>query len=153
MRGDGEMIRKNIGFKEEHESSFGYKYLQQQMARHPGLKESDTIEKIFEEHAQMTNELLGRQQLVEDIYLRLKKDLDVIRVRTGYADKNARINLELWNGFLLANNQEGYVTTDEFKTTPLDNAEKKVTADIDAYRIKKLEREMKKHSDEPGASE
>ncbi|MCA1028843.1 hypothetical protein [Cytobacillus kochii] len=135
------MERKNIRFSD---SEFGIKYLNKKKDEY-GLKNyNETIERIFAEHDQFRRMLNNQDEMVERIYSRFKKDLDVIRVRTGYADKNTRIALELWNGFILTNDQDNYVTTDEFMTTPLEKATKKVTDDIAAYRQRKLEREKKK---------
>ncbi|MFS0882524.1 hypothetical protein [Metabacillus niabensis] len=140
------MIRKNIGFKEEEVSEYGIKFLKKKQKEYGDTQElgaSETIERIFKEHEQMA-ELLKRQDiLVEKIYERFKKDLDVIRVRTGYADKNTRIGLELWNGFIFTNDQQNYITTDEYLTKPVQVATQKVESDIASYRQRKLEREKK----------
>lgn len=136
--------RYNLGLRSAEKTPFGNKYLLEQMARLELDKPSAAIEKIFEEHARMTQQLQQQEILVESIYQRLKKDLDVIRVRTGYADKNARINLELWNGYILANDQTDYITTDEYLTTPLQNAQKKVEDTIAGYQAKKIEKEKLK---------
>lgn len=140
------MIRKNIGFKEEEVSEYGIKFLKKKQKEYGDKEElgaSETIERIFKEHEQMA-ELLKRQDiLVEKIYERLKKDLDVIRVRTGYADKNTRIGLELWNGFIFTNDQQNYITTDEYLTKPVQIATQKVESDIASFRQRKLEREKK----------
>lgn len=140
------MIRKNIGFKEEEVSEYGIKFLKKKQKEYGDKEElgaSETIERIFKEHEQMTELLKQQDILVEKIYERLKKDLDVIRVRTGYADKNTRIGLELWNGFIFTNDQQNYITTDEYLTKPVQIATQKVESDIASYRQRKLEREKK----------
>ncbi|MCE4051669.1 hypothetical protein [Bacillus sp. Au-Bac7] len=137
--------RYNIGLKSSEKSPYGNQYLMEQMDRLQLDKPSAAIEKIFEEHALMKQQLNQQENLVEDIYRRLKKDLDVIRVRTGYADKNARINLELWNGYLMANDQTDYITTDEYLTTPLQKAQQKVEDKIAGYQAQRVEREKLKN--------
>ncbi len=137
------MVSKHVRFSEEEESDYGIAYLNKKMAQY-NLNMNQTIERIFSEH-ELFQKLLNNHDelLVEKIYERFKRDLDVIRVRTGYADKNARISLELWNGYILTNNQENYVTTELVETKALQQAREKVEGDIAAYRQKKLEREKK----------
>lgn len=137
------MARKNVRFSDETESEYGIKYLNKKMAEY-NLDMNKTIERVFAEHELFQKMLNNHDELlVEKIYGRFKRDLDVIRVRTGYADKNARISLELWNGYILTNNQENYVTTELVETKALQQAREKVEGDIAAYRQKKLEREKK----------
>ncbi|MBH0167201.1 hypothetical protein IHV12_19950 [Fictibacillus sp. 7GRE50] len=140
------MVSKHVRFSDEVESDYGIVYLNKKMAEY-NLNMNQTIERIFSEHELFQKMLNNHDELlVEKIYERFKRDLDVIRVRTGYADKNARIGLELWNGYILTNNQENYVTTELVETKALQQAREKVEGDIAAYRQKKLEREKKGES-------
>lgn len=133
------LIRHNVGFTEDE-----YTYINRQMERLNTSKLSETIELLMEEHKALNLKKLQDELLVENIFLRLKTELDVIRVRTGHADKNSRIQLELWNSFMLANNIENFVSTADFMTTPLTQAKLKVEDEISNYRQKKLEREKNK---------
>lgn len=99
---------------------------------------SKTIEKIFKEHEQLKQLIIDRNSLVEQIYDRFKNDISTIKARTGHTVKNSSIALEMWNGYTFANDQEDYVTTDEFISTPLKKATEKVTNEISGYRQKKL---------------
>lgn len=99
---------------------------------------SKTIEKIFKEHEQFKQLIIDRNSLVEEIHDRFKKDISTILARTGHTVKNSSIALEMWNGFAFANNQEEYVTTDEFISTPLKKATEKVNNEIAGHRQKKL---------------
>ncbi|MEG0235874.1 MAG: hypothetical protein RSB77_05405 [Bacilli bacterium] len=99
---------------------------------------SKTIEKIFKEHEQLKQLIVDRNSLVEEIYDRFKKDISTIMARTGHTVKNSSIVLEMWNGYAFANNQEEYVTTDEFISTPLKKATEKVNSEVSGYRQKKL---------------
>lgn len=133
------LIRHNVGFTEDE-----YTYIKRQMERLNTSKLSETIELLMIEHKELNQRKLQDELLVENIFLRLKTELDVIRVRTGHADKNSRIQLELWNSFMLANNIENFVSTADFMTTPLTRAKLKVEDEISNYRQKKLEREKNK---------
>ncbi|SCJ53546.1 Uncharacterised protein [uncultured Clostridium sp.] len=106
---------------------------------------SKTIEKIFKEHEQLKQLIIDRNSLVEQIYDRFKKDINTIMARTGHAVKNSSIALEMWNGYTFANNQDDYVTTDEFITTPLKKATEKINGEIAGYRQKKLNKDSKKY--------
>lgn len=104
-----------------------------------------TIEKIFKEHEQLKQLIIDRNSLVEQIYDRFKKDINTLMARTGHTVKNSSIALEMWNGYTFANNQDEYVTTDEFITTPLRKATEKVNGEIAGYRQKKLNKDSKKY--------
>lgn len=129
------MIRKNIGF-----TDFGDMYLKKEMERYNSSSATDTIDKIFKEHQELTQLIIDRNSLVEQIYDRFKKDISTILARTGHTVKNTNVAMELWNGFLFANNQSEYVTTDEFVSTPLKKATEKVNNEIAGLRQKKLEK-------------
>lgn len=129
------MIRKNIGF-----TDFGDMYLKKEMERYNSSSATDTIDKIFKEHQELTQLIIDRNSLVEQIYDRFKKDISTILSRTGHTVKNSNVAMELWNGFLFANNQSEYVTTDEFISTPLKKATEKVNNEIAGLRQKKLEK-------------
>ncbi|QEZ70808.1 hypothetical protein D4A35_17880 (plasmid) [Paraclostridium bifermentans] len=101
---------------------------------------SKTIENIFKEHEQFKQLIIDRNSLVEQIYDRFKKDISTILARTGHTVKNSNVAMELWNGFLFANNQSEYVTTDEFVSTPFKKATEKVNNEIAGLRQKKLEK-------------
>lgn len=135
------MARKHIRLSDD--SVFGIHYLNKKMDEYQ-LGSSETIQQIFREHDEYKKKLDDQTNVVEKTYDRLKKDLDVIRVRAGYADKNTRVLLELWNGYILTNNQAGYITTDEFLTTPVKDATQKVENEIASYRQRKIEKEQKK---------
>lgn len=128
------MIRKNIGF-----TDFGDMYLKKEMERYNSSSATDTIDKIFKEHQELTQLIIDRNSLVEQIYDRFKKDISTILARTGHTVKNTNVAMELWNGFLFSNNQSEYVTTDEFVSTPLKKATEKVNNEIAGLRQKKLE--------------
>lgn len=106
---------------------------------------SKTIEKIFKEHEQLKQLIIDRNSFVEQIYDRFKKDINTLMARTGHTVKNSSIALEMWNGYTFANNQDEYVTTDEFITTPLRKATEKVNGEIAGYRQKKLNKDSKKY--------
>ncbi|CEN25476.1 Uncharacterised protein [[Clostridium] sordellii] len=99
---------------------------------------SKTIDKIFKEHEQFKQLIIDRNSLVDQIYDKFKKDINTILARTGHTVQNSSIALEMWNGFTFANNQDEYVTTDEFISTPLKKATEKVNKEIAGLRQKKL---------------
>lgn len=138
------MVRKTIRFREKHETPFGIDYLEKAMDRFQTDQQSAAIELLFKEHAEMKRKLEDNKNLVDDIHGRFKTDLDVLRVRTGFSDKNIRILLELWNGFLIDNNQEKYLTTDDFTASPLSVATTKITKEIAGFRQRNLEAKRRK---------
>ncbi|MED1738133.1 hypothetical protein P4U97_01110 [Bacillus swezeyi] len=137
------MIRKGISFSEPEKSPYGIAYLEKEMAARGSSHMNKTIEQIFAEHDAMRKQLADQDVLVEKIFQRFKKTLDVIRVRTGHADKNAQINLELWNAFLLGNPLGATVLTDSYVAEPVKLAKEKVADDIAQYKQRKDEQRNK----------
>lgn len=131
--------RKNVKI-----SGYSVDYLNKEM-QISNTSAPKTIEKIFKEHQQLKQLILDRNSLVEEIYDRFKKDINTLMARTGHTVKNSSIALEMWNGYTFANNQDEYVTTDEFITTPLRKATEKVNGELAGYRQKKLNKDSKKY--------
>ena len=133
------MVRKNIRFSDD-----AYKYLEKEMEKTKSKSAPKTIEQIFKEHQQLKQAIIDRNSFADLIYDKFKEDLKTLKARTGHAVKNSDISLELWNGYILANDQDDYVTTDEFITPALEKATGKVTRDVAGYRQKKITKNNKK---------
>lgn len=125
------MVQKHINFRELDKTPFGLAYLEKQSERF-NLKPSMTIEKIFEEHAQLLAEKEN-----SSVNERLKKDVGLIRLRTGYADKNTQILIELLNTLIFHLGVPHAVLTTVQQTTPLLEAKQKVEDMIKANMEKK----------------
>ncbi|EBF5125496.1 hypothetical protein FH002_12360 [Listeria monocytogenes] len=125
------MVQKHINFREKTKTLYGTVYLEKQMERFQ-LKASQTIEKVFEEHAQLLEEK-------ENTFMneRMKKDIGLIRLRTGYADKNTQILIELVNTLIFHLGVPHAVLTTVQSTTPLIEAKQKVEDMIKANMEKK----------------
>lgn len=137
-------MKQEVERKQIKISGYSLDYLKKEM-QITGKNPPKTIEKIFKEHEQLKQLIIDRSSLVEDIYDKFKKDINTILARTGHTVKNSSIILEMWNGYAFANNQEDYVTTDEFISTPLKKATEKVTNEVASYREKKLDKESRKN--------
>lgn len=129
------MVQKHINFREETKTPYGIAYLQKQEERFH-LKASRTVEKIFEEHAQLLEE--KENALLNE---RMKKDVSLIRLRTGYADKNTQILIELLNTVIFHLGIPHAVLTTVQQTTPLVEAKQKVEDMIKANMEKKSGKE------------
>ncbi|MDD9150463.1 MULTISPECIES: hypothetical protein [unclassified Sporolactobacillus] len=142
------MIRKNIRLKEEKESRYGLAYLEAQQERLGGKSLSDTIEKVLAEHDRLRAQVASRDELIEKVYARFKTDLDVLRIRSGYVDKNVRVLLELWNSQLMSqrpkNGKETFIPTTMFKSSILQQATDTVSNVITEQQIRMKERAEKK---------
>ncbi|WP_323680816.1 hypothetical protein [Listeria welshimeri] len=124
-------MQKHINFREVDKTPYGITYLEKQNERFQ-MKSSRTIEKIFEEHAQLLEE--KENTLFNE---RMKKDLGLIRLRTGYADKNTQILIELVNTLIFHLGVPHAVLTTVQSTTPLVEAKQKVEDMIKANMEKK----------------
>ncbi|EAD0740591.1 hypothetical protein C1468_13905 [Listeria monocytogenes] len=125
------MVQKHINFREAEKTPFGIAYLEEQSERFHS-KPSRTVEKIFEEHAKLLEE--KESTLLNE---RMKKDIGLIRLRTGYADKNTQILIELINTLIFHIGVPHAVLTTVQSTTPYLEAKQKVEDIIKANMEKK----------------
>ncbi|TGA98590.1 hypothetical protein E4665_06930 [Sporolactobacillus shoreae] len=142
------MIRKNIRLKEEKESRYGLAYLEAQQERLGGKSLSDTIEKVLAEHDRLRTQIASQDEWIEKVYDRFRTSLDVLRIRSGYVDKNVRILMELWNNQLMGqrpkDGKENFIPTTMFKSSILEQATATVSNVITEQQIKMKERAEKK---------
>ncbi|EAC4737183.1 hypothetical protein FZ084_14880 [Listeria monocytogenes] len=125
------MVQKHINFREVEKTPFGIAYLEKQSERFHS-KPSRTVEKIFEEHAKLLEE--KESTLLNE---RMKKDIGLIRLRTGYADKNTQILIELLNTLIFHIGVPHAVLTTVQSTTPYLESKQKVEDMIKANMEKK----------------
>ncbi|MFT9116834.1 MAG: hypothetical protein ABF586_09215 [Sporolactobacillus sp.] len=142
------MIRKNIRLKEGAEAQHGLAYLDAQALRLGGKGVSDTIEKVLTEHDHLRAQIASEDESIEKIHARFKTDLDVLRVRIGYIDKNVRVLMELWNNQLMTqrpkDGKETFIPTTTFKSSIFEQATATVSNVITEQQIKMKERADKK---------
>ncbi|MEC0285557.1 hypothetical protein [Bacillus subtilis] len=136
-------VKKHLTFSDPTESPYGIAYIEKEMKAKNCSKMNETIERIFAEHDEMKARLSDEDALVEKIFQRFKKTLDVIRVRAGHTDKNSQINLELWNAFLMANPLPVTVLTDQHTSESVSMAKEKVSSDIATFKQRKDEQKAK----------
>lgn len=126
------------------DSPFGLAYIERYAEQHPGKKNAELLTMIFEEHARMKEELETLQQLKKELLEDVKKELDPIRIRTGYIDKNTRVLMEIENGRLIKEGISSLGGMSDLVAKPMKQAIQRVSDEIAAYRTKKLNRERYK---------
>lgn len=93
------------------------------------------------------------QFLRESIIADIKKELDPIRIRTGYVDKNVRVLMDIENGRLIKEGISSLGGMNDLVAKPMKQSIQRVTDEIAAYRMKKVEREQKNININPGDHE
>lgn len=124
-------------------------YLEQYKVEKSCRTIGNAIEEMIKENQNRnTNQLISQaiaELTAEQVKKELNKTLDIIRVRTGYTDKSLKVMLEMMNALFVKNGIQNGTLTDVMKVPIMERAEEKVEKEIEAYRLKKLEREAKKN--------
>lgn len=137
------LARRTVTFRPREKTKFGEDYLQYYMQRYH-LNVNQTIEKIFEEHATLLEQQAHENLLGELLTDRLKKDIGLIRLRSGYTDKNTQIIIELLNTIIIKMGIPHAALTTKQESTPLLESKEKVEAMIRANMEKKASHPSKK---------
>lgn len=135
--------RIHIRFTDKIEPDYGLNYLQSYMERYPKKTYAEVLSIIFKEHAELSLVHSDNELLADMLEKKLVASFRPFFQRAGAADKNTRVLLELWNGYLFTNGQEDYPTTKEILTSPLKNALGKVEEDIKGAITRNQEKKQK----------
>jgi len=102
-----------------------------------------------EEHILLKSTLAS---LLDEKLAFMKEKMNRIQVASNVIDRDTKIILEFLNHYYLVNKFQNLITTDEFKTNGMEQAERLVQKRIHKQRKKKLDyerqKEMKQHNTE-----
>ncbi|EPH86359.1 hypothetical protein [Enterococcus faecalis] len=129
------------------------KYFAKQLEEKKGKTKADILQDLCVELNELRNELDSMQCLRESIIADIKKELDPIRIRTGYVDKNVRVLMDIENGRLIKEGISSLGGMNDLVAKPMKQSIQRVTDEIAAYRMKKVEREQKNTNINPGGHE
>ncbi|MBO1137692.1 hypothetical protein [Enterococcus faecalis] len=99
---------------------------------------ADILQDLCMELTELREEVATMQELREAILADVKKELDPIRIRTGYIDKNTRVLMEIENGRLIKEGISSLGGMSDLVAKPMKQAIQRVSDEIAAYRTKKL---------------
>lgn len=135
------VVRKEVRFRERHESPYGIAYLEPYIEKEPTKPIHKILEAIFKEHEKLTATQVYYEVANQKLLIEIEKLLKPMNLRTGFTEKNVRVLLELWNTYLFHSDLVKSMTTDEFLTDILKKAREKVNHDVAKARAKKLVRD------------
>lgn len=120
-------------------------YIENYGKENGGLKIGQALEKIIEEHKKLSNRYID--DIANAVVDKLHNDLVRIRLGTNTADRNTKVILELLNHVFIdkefKKEYKNFITTEKYKSKSLIEAEAAVKKQVDTYRLKRLEREVK----------
>ncbi|OEH83632.1 hypothetical protein BCR26_08700 [Enterococcus rivorum] len=112
---------------------------------------SEALRKIINEHkTQGANALVATtiaEMAAESVVSSLKRTyLDPLRIRTGYADKQTKILMEMLNHVIVKNGWDdtNVVTTDHHKSNVYAMSEEKIVKQIEHFKQRKASKEVAK---------
>lgn len=123
------MIRKEINFREEEESEYGWAYLQPYFENSPNKPVYLVLEQIFREHEiykGIVDNMTTMHEATTKQLDKIQKEVHYTLLRTGDAEKNARTLLQCWNTHFYLNNVTKYLGMNEMVTPPMESAIKEV---------------------------
>lgn len=95
----------------------------------------EALEQIFCEYQSLKKEVSEQTNLAKAIAREMKPQLDPIRIRTGYVDKNVRVLLNLINSYIIINGMEDSIPVTDVVAESVRNTQQQVADQIHAYQV------------------
>lgn len=108
------------------------------------LNYSEAISYLCEEYLSNERIKLSEERIALRVKKELSKDLNIIRVRTGYVDKEIKITLDLLNHIALQGKFDNDILFDtkNYKSRIYNLSEERIQALIEHYDQKKKDRQL-----------
>lgn len=101
-----------------------------------GLKSrGEALEELFKEYAMLKVQAESQSSLAKAIAKEVKPQLDPIRIRTGYVDKNVRVLTNLLNSYLIISGMEDAIPVTDVMAESVTATQKQVADQIHAYQV------------------
>lgn len=136
--------RNYIYLENESESGLSWQRLEQYMNDNGINSRGEALESIFNQYMDYKKQAADQETLAKEIAKEIKPQLDPIRIRTGYVDKNVRVLLNLVNAYILVNGLENDIPVTDIVTTPVRKTQTQVSDQIHAFQVANKERSERK---------
>lgn len=95
----------------------------------------EALEELFQEYMLIKAQLEKQNSLAKAIAAEIKPQLDPIRIRTGYVDKNVRVLLNLINSYIIISGMEDSIPVTDVVAESVRNTQQQVADQIHAYQV------------------
>lgn len=128
-------VRKHIMLEDTAESGMSWEWLRRYMVENDAATFGEGLQHLFVEYQSLQKQLSDRESLAKAIAKEIKPQLDPIRIRTGYVDKNVRVLTNLLNSYLIISGMEDSIPVTDIVAESLRETQKQVADQIHAYQV------------------
>lgn len=108
----------------------------EQLQHDRGLKsQGEALEALFQDYTSLKAQAKSQSSLAKAIAKEIKPQLDPIRIRTGYVDKNVRVLTNLLNSYLIISGMEDSTPVTDVMAESVTATQKQVADQIHAYQV------------------
>jgi hypothetical protein len=128
-------VRKHIMLEDTSKNGISWEWLRKYMNENDIATFGDGLQHLFAEYQSLKQQVSDRESLAKAIAKEIKPQLDPIRIRTGYVDKNVRVLLNLLNSYIIINGMEDSLPVTDVVAESVRNTQKQVADQIHAYQV------------------
>lgn len=128
-------VRKHIMLEDTSETTLSWEWLSGYMEANNVATIGEGLQRLFDEYQLLTQQVSNRENLAKAIAKEIKPQLDPIRIRTGYVDKNVRVLLNLLNSYIIVSGMEDSIPTTDIVAESVRQTQQQVADQIHAYQV------------------
>lgn len=128
-------VRKHIMLEDTSKNGISWEWLTEYMAENDVSTFGDGLQHLFAEYQSLKQQTSDRKNLAKAIAKEIKPQLDPIRIRTGYVDKNVRVLLNLVNSYIIINGMEDSLPVTDVVAESVQKTQQQVADQIHAYQV------------------
>lgn len=112
-----------------------WKWIEKFQRSHNLASRGEALEEIYTEYVALKKNHENGNTLAKAIAKEIKPQLDPIRIRTGYVDKNVRVLTNLLNSYLIISGMEDAIPVTDVMAESVTATQKQVADQIHAYQV------------------
>ena len=128
-------VRKHIMLEDTSKDGLSWEWLADYMKGNGIRTLGDGLQHLFVEYRQLQRQVADQENLAKAIAKEVKPQLDPIRIRTGYVDKNVRVLTNLLNSYLIISGMEDAIPVTDVMAESITATQKQVADQIYAYQV------------------
>ncbi|WP_125583108.1 hypothetical protein [Lacticaseibacillus suibinensis] len=127
--------RHFVYLEDDSPRNLSWKWIETFQRAHNLASRGEALEKLFNEYVVLKKQNQSDNDLAKAIAREIKPQLDPIRIRTGYVDKNVRVLTNLLNSYLIISGMEDSIPVTDIVAESLRETQKQVADQIHAYQV------------------
>ena len=132
--------RHLIYLEDNAPETLSWKWIEAFKRDHDLASRGEALEELFREYVAFKRKVQQENILAKSIAKEIKPQLDPIRIRTGYVDKNVRVLTNLLNSYLIISGMEDAIPVTDVMAESVTATQRQVADQIHAYQVARKDR-------------